>query len=148
MALRRGCKTHVLARKSEATARNTQPGETAVARTRWSVAGLKRRRLSKWRRGTWPLVTCIKGCSPDERSDIRGNSDTIPDVAALIQATREFYFAPIRPSVPDCSRLMFSLCFQNKSSVSTTNSDASAGWPNHHRNSGVTKAATSADREE
>ena len=38
---------------------------------------------------------------------------------------------------------MFSLCFQNSSSVSTTNSDASAGWPNHHRNSGVTKAAIS-----
>ena len=58
------------------------------------------------------------------------------------------YFAPIRPSVPACNRLMFSLCFQNSSSVNTTNSEASAGWPNHHRNSGVTKAATSAESDE
>ncbi len=57
-------------------------------------------------------------------------------------------YAPIRPSVPDCKRLMFSVCLQNSSNVSTTNSDASAGWPNHHRNSGVTNAATSAESDE
>ena len=58
------------------------------------------------------------------------------------------HYAPIRPSVPACKRLMFSLCFQNKSSVSMTNREASAGWPNHHRNSGVTNAATNAESDE
>src|ERR1700752_3679632 len=58
------------------------------------------------------------------------------------------YFCPILPSVPVCSRLMFSRWVQNRSNVSTANSEASAGWPKYQRKIGVTKLATSAESDE
>ena len=117
-------------------------GDRAIwrrCRRHWRRRGLSRRRLSG-----------NEARSPDERSDIREMSSTDPGYRCAHPGYdgEMSYFAPIRPSVPACSRLMFSLCFQNSSSVSTTNSEASAGWPNHHRNSGVTKAATSAESDE
>ena len=42
---------------------------------------------------------CKRGArSPDERSDIRGHSHTVPDVAALIQATKPHRTAKLPPA--------------------------------------------------
>ena len=58
------------------------------------------------------------------------------------------YFFPILPSVPFISRLMFSRCMNQSSSVSPVASKASCGAFMNHRKIGVMALAVSAERDE
>jgi hypothetical protein len=45
-------------------------------------------------------MTVLQTCSPDERSDIRGGIRVVPDVAALIRATKRYDFSFSRRDAP------------------------------------------------
>ncbi len=82
-------------------------------------------------------------------ADILRADEAKPVETLLIRQNHGAYpFCPILPSVPARRRLMFSLCFHQRSATRIAATSAIPGSPKSHRTTGVAALATRADREE